>query len=239
VSGENVADFSFAAHSGEILGITGLIGSGYESILGLVYGSLARSAGTVSIGGRPVRGGSPRTAIRFGLSYAPADRRGIGSFVTWTVRENLTIPRLDAARVTQRLSERAEESEARAWIHRLDIRPHRAEATFANLSGGNQQKVVIARMLRCRPRALLLDEPTIGVDAGAKSAIYNELRDAAAAGATVVISSSDVEELAELCDRVLVVAGGRPVRELIGRQSPADITRASLIDPEAVRHRAA
>lgn len=239
VSGENVVDFSFTARSGEIVGITGLIGSGYESILGLVYGSLARSSGTVSIGGRSVRNGSPRAAIRSGISYAPADRRGIGAFVTWTVRENLTIPKLDVARMTRRLSERAEDSEARTWIRRLDIRPHRSDATFANLSGGNQQKVVIARMLRCRPRALLLDEPTIGVDAGAKSAIYDELRDAAAAGATVVLSSSDVEELAELCDRVLVVAGGRPVRELVGRQSPADITGASLIDAEAVRHRAA
>lgn len=228
VCGENVAHFSFKAHAGEILGITGLVGSGYESILGLVYGSLMRASGEVKIFDKRIAGGSPRSAIRLGLSYAPADRRKLGAFVTWSVRENLTIPLLKYARITRRLSQRAEATETRDWIGRLDIRPDRAEATFSDLSGGNQQKVVIARMLRCRPAALLLDEPTIGVDAGAKSAIYMELRAAASQGATVVVSSSDVEELAELCDRVLVVAAGRPVRELVGRQSPADITRASL-----------
>lgn len=228
VCGENVVDFSFTACSQEILGITGLVGSGYESILGLVYGSLARTSGTVEIAGKRVPVSSPRTAIALGLSYAPANRRQLGAFLAWSVRENLTIPRLTCTSVTRRLSQRAEAAETRDWIARLDVRPGRAEARFSDLSGGNQQKVVIGRMLRCLPKALLLDEPTIGVDAGAKSAIYRELRDAAAQGATVVVSSSDAEELAELCDRVLVVSGGRPIRELVGKQSPADITHASL-----------
>ena len=230
IRGENVVDFSFRAHAGEILGITGLIGSGYESILGLVFGALARDSGEVRVADNCIAAGSPRTSIRSGLSYAPADRRRLGSFVSWNVRENLTITRLAFSRTTGRLSPRVERAEAADWIDRLDIRPNRADATFSSLSGGNQQKVVIARMLRCRPSALLLDEPTIGVDAGAKYAIYLELRDAAAAGATVVVASADAEELAEICDRVLIVAGGRPVRELVGRQSPADITRASLND---------
>jgi ABC-type sugar transport system ATPase subunit len=91
-------------------------------------------------------------------------------------------------------------------------------------------------MLRCLPKVLLLDEPTIGVDAGAKSAIYTELRSAAIQGAAVVVSSSDTEELAELCDRVLIVAGGRPIRELTGKQSPDEIARASLNDDEAARN---
>lgn len=233
VYGENVTDFSFKAHAGEILGITGLIGSGYESILGLVYGSLMRTSGEVQISEKRIASGSPQTAIRLGVSYAPADRRKLGSFVTWNVGENLTIPLLKCARITRRLSQRAEEAEAKDWIGRLDIRPGRAQATFSDLSGGNQQKVVIARMLRCSPIALLLDEPTIGVDAGAKSAIYSELRDAASHGATVVVASSDTEELAELCDRVIVVADGRPIRELVGKQSPADIARASLNDEKS------
>lgn len=228
VSGENVVDFSFTGHSGEILGITGLVGSGYESILGLVYGSLMRDSGNVTILGKQIAAGSPRLAIRSGISYSPADRRRLGAFLGWSVRENLTIPKLNYARITQRLSQRAESAEARDWIARLDIRPNRAEAVLSDLSGGNQQKVVIARMLRCQPAALLLDEPTVGVDAGAKSAIYSELRDAASDGATVIVSSSDVEELAELCDRVLVVAEGSPIRELVGRQSPVDIARISL-----------
>lgn len=232
VSGENVVDFSFRAHAGEILGITGLVGSGFESILGLVFGSLSRTSGQVEVLGNRVPALSPRLAIRSRLSYAPADRRNLGAFVSWSVRENLTIPLLRFGRVTRRLSEKAEAAEAREWIGRLDVRPPRGTATFAELSGGNQQKVVIARMLRCNPAALLLDEPTIGVDAGAKSAIYSELRTAAAQGATVVIASSDVEELATICDRILIVAEGCPVRELVGRQSPSDITRASLNNEE-------
>lgn len=228
VCGENVVDFSFQAHAGEILGITGLIGSGFESILGVVYGSLSRTSGRVEIFGKPIRPASPCFAIKSGLSYAAADRRNLGAFVGWSVRENLTIPLLRSAPVTRRLSQKAEAVEAREWIGRLDVRPPRGEATFAELSGGNQQKVVIARMLRCDPAALLLDEPTIGVDAGAKSAIYAELRTAAANGSTVVVASSDVEELAAICDRILIVAEGSPVRELVGRHSPDDITRASL-----------
>lgn len=236
VYGENVADFSFTAYSGEILGITGLVGSGYESILGLVYGSLTRAGGDVRIAGKRIAGGSPRTAIRSGMSYAPADRHKSGSFITWSIRENLTVPSLKYAPVTLRLSRRAEASEARDWIDRLDVRPRGPETRFSDLSGGNQQKVVIARMLRCLPKALLLDEPTIGVDAGAKSAIYAELRNSAIQGAAVVVSSSDAEELAELCHRVLIVAGGRPIRELTGKQSPDDIARASLNNGEAAQN---
>lgn len=228
VTGENVVDLSFEAYRGEILGITGLLGSGYESVLGLVYGSSKRSSGDVRLCGRPVPSGSPRRAMAAGICYAPADRRGLGSFISWSVRENLTIPRLTADRLTGRVSSRAEAEEARQWISRLDVRPGWAEAKFSELSGGNQQKVVIGRMLRCRPTVLLLDEPTAGVDAGAKSAVYAELRAAAAEGAVVVVSSSDTEELAELCDRVLVLSGGATSRELVGKHTSAEITRATL-----------
>jgi ribose transport system ATP-binding protein len=152
------------------------------------------------------------------------------------VRENLTIPRLSYSRLTGRISRRGETQEARAWIERLDVKPSREEAALADLSGGNQQKVVVGRMLRCQPAALLLDEPTIGVDAGAKAAIYAELREVAMAGAAVVVSSSDTEELSELCDRVLVVAAGRLAGELIGRHTPAEIADAA-IRAQQTRHR--
>jgi ribose transport system ATP-binding protein len=235
LSGDNVVDFSFVACPGEVLGITGLLGSGYESILGLVFGSSERTAGDVRVNGRAVRACSPRLSIAQGIGYSPADRRNLGGYLAWSVRENLTIPRLSYSRRTGRLSRRGEIGEARIWIERLDIKPAKHDAALSDLSGGNQQKVVVGRMLRCQPAALLLDEPTIGVDAGAKTAIYAELREVAMAGAAVVVSSSDTEELSELCDRVLVVAAGRLAGELIGRHTPAEIADAAM-RAEQARH---
>jgi ribose transport system ATP-binding protein len=235
LSGDNVVDFSFAARPGELLGITGLLGSGYESILGLVFGSSKRTAGDVRLNGQVVSAGSPRRSIARGIGYSPADRRNLGGFLGWSVRENLTVPRLSYSRRTGRLSRRAETQEARTWIQRLDIKPDKEDAALSDLSGGNQQKVVVGRMLRCQPAALLLDEPTIGVDAGAKTAIYAELREVAMAGAAVVVSSSDTEELSELCDRVLVVAAGRLAGELVGTHTPAEIADAAM-RAEQARH---
>jgi ribose transport system ATP-binding protein len=228
LQGENVVDISFVARPGEVLGITGLLGSGYESVLGLVFGSTKRTAGNVHVKGQAVASGSPNTAIARGLGYSPADRRNSAGYLAWSVRENITIPRLSFSRRTGHLSRRDEIREARSWIDRLDIRPGQHSAALSTLSGGNQQKVVVGRMLRCHPAALLLDEPTIGVDAGAKTAIYAELSKAAMDGAAVVVASSDTEELAELCDRVLVVAAGRLAGELVGRHTPAEIADAAI-----------
>ncbi|MDF5753447.1 sugar ABC transporter ATP-binding protein [Spongiactinospora sp. TRM90649] len=208
VAGDQVADFSLEVRAGEIVGVSGLIGSGYDQALGLTFGARRRSGGEVRLGGRAVPADRPDKAINAGLAYAPADRKRLSTIPAWTVRENLTLPRLPAVGPARWLGQRFERREARPWIERLDVVPADPDRQLALLSGGNQQKVVLARWLRVDARVLLLDEPTSGVDAGAKASIYDALADIAAQGRAVVLSSSDAEELCAVCDRVLIMRHG-------------------------------
>ncbi len=206
--GTVVDDVSFTAHSGEVLGIAGLTGSGREQILQLLFGSLPRS-GEVLVDGKPV---SPRPtkSVAAGIALVPADRTGAGSIIDLTVRENFTLTDLKRhSFFGGRLSKTEERSEAREWIRELDVRPPRPEAVFDSLSGGNQQKVVLAKWLRMKPRVILLDEPTQGVDVQAKATIHALARKAAADGSTVVIASSDDAEICDTCDRALIMRDGR------------------------------
>jgi ribose transport system ATP-binding protein len=228
LAGGAVRSASFDVGAGEIVGLTGLMGSGYEEVLGLVFGARRREAGSVVLDGTALDGYSPGASIAAGLAFAPAERRRYGAMVDWPLRENLTLPRIPSAGPLRWLSDRDEAREARGWLERLAVEPADPEQRFMALSGGNQQRLVLARWLRCGARALLLDEPTLGVDAGAKRAIYGELRAAAEAGAAVVVSSSDTEELWELCDRVLVMGAGTIESELTGASTPDEIFAATL-----------
>ena len=221
LAGGAVKDVSFTAAQGEIVGIAGLAGSGFDQVLALTFGAAPRTAGTVRVGEVSVRAGRPSESILRGMAFAPADRKVLGSMQDWSVKDNITLPRLNARRGGF-LSERAETVEAQTWIGKLDVQPPDPAKRFANLSGGNQQKVVLARWLRCRPNILLLDEPTNGVDAGSKASIYAHLAEVAATGAAVVISSSDSEELAAVCDRVVVVLDGVDGTVLSGDELTSD-----------------
>jgi ribose transport system ATP-binding protein len=215
--GTVVDNVDFDARRGEVIGIAGLTGSGREEILPLIFGASSRG-GQVLLDGRPVPA-HPRGAMRAGLALVPADRRADGAVLGSTLRENLSLT--DLRRFTTRigrLRRAAEKTEADSWIARLDVRPARAEAIFALLSGGNQQKIVLAKWLRRRPRVLLLDEPSQGVDVGAKAVIHALAREVAHDGASVVIASSDDAELCDTCDRVLVMRDGRFVGEVAGER---------------------
>jgi ribose transport system ATP-binding protein len=206
--GTVVDNVDLRARRGEVLGIAGLTGSGREEILPLLFGALPR-AGDVLVDGRPVPP-SPRGAMAAGLALVPADRRGDGAVLAFSVRENCVLT--DLRRHTSRfgyLNRAGERGEVEDWMSELDIRPRRPEAVFRTLSGGNQQKVVLAKWLRRKPAVLLLDEPSQGVDVGAKAIIHTLARDVAAGGSCVVIASSDDSELCDTCDRVLVMRDGR------------------------------
>lgn len=213
--------------SGEIVGVAGLVGSGMEHLASVIFGSSPRTAGTVEVDGVSLAAGSPDRAIRAGVGLVPSDRRRHGAVVTMTARENLTLPRIGDAHSSRRpgglrsrirdqvrLDHRRERADSEHWLATASVRPYDPERRFAFFSGGNQQKIVLAKWLRLDPAVLLLEEPTQGVDVGAKAGIYDLLARAAAAGAAVLVASSDVKELAAISDRVVVLDLGVVVSEL-------------------------
>ena len=200
---------SFEVGEGEVLGVAGITGSGRETLLQAIFGAIEFEGGSVSVDGRLLERSDPVASIGEGMAFLPADRRAAGGILDLSARENLTLA--DLAPMWQMPSLRLglERSEAARWFERLGIRPRTGQSLpLAVFSGGNQQKVLLAKWLRRRPKVLLLDEPTQGVDIAAKADLHRELLLAAAAGASVVVSSSDTDELVALCHRVLVLRQG-------------------------------
>ena len=208
---------SFRVERGEIVGIAGLAGSGRDSVLGASFGALPRSAGEVTVGGEALPAGRPDVAIGRGIAYLAPDRKIGGAVMTMSARENLTLPDLKPFWKGGLLRRRAEMSRTQEWFERLSVRPANAvNDPLSIFSGGNQQKILFGKWLSQKPSVFLLDEPTQGVDVGAKADLHRELVAAAENGAAVVVSSSDLEELADLCDRVLVIVDGKISAELAG-----------------------
>ena len=221
LSGSTLAPFDFELYPGEVLGIAGLTGSGRDEIASLIGGRIPRS-GTIYVKGILVKGNDPRAAIDAGICMVPADRAGLALFPLYSVRENLTIADLDPFFSGGRLRQRQEVAHAKQWITEMDVRPARHEAIIGELSGGNQQKVVIARWLRVAPRVFVLDEPTQGVDVGSKADIHRLIDQAVSRGASVIVASSDSSELERLCTRVIILQRGEVSAELQGDQIHQD-----------------
>ncbi len=227
--GGDVDDVSFEVRAGEIVGVAGITGSGRENLAGLVGCARPRDAGEIAVGGRSARLTSPRHALHAGLVFVAADRRGQSAVPMLPVQENLTMPRVKTRGPLRWLSIRRERSEAVGWLKRFAVEPPDPARPLALLSGGNQQKVVLARALRCEPSVLVIDEPVQGVDIGARAAIFEILLEAAATGVAVLLVSSDFEDIADICDRVLVMRGGSVVATLEGEALvPDQISEESL-----------
>jgi len=222
VAGHRLVDLCFESRSHEVLGIAGITGSGREAALATVFGAATRAAGSVKVDGAEVPKGSPRRAIAAGMAYMPADRKTMGGILGLSAKENLTLPSLSTLRGRLGIRRAAERAEASRWFDRLSVRPREIDRRLAVFSGGNQQKVLLAKWLRCQPRLLLVDEPTQGVDLAAKGEIHNQLRQAAIGGASVIVSSSDVSELGQLCDRVLILRDGRVAADVQGTDVSAE-----------------
>ncbi len=206
---------SLKVHSGEILGVAGLVGSGREEIAGALFGATPRFAGKVLVDKRKVFA-SPRDSISAGVALVPAERKVAGLDPEDRLRDHIPLPRLGPLQKRGVLSTRAVRRESASWVHQLDVQPPLLDRRMEKFSGGNQQKAVMARWLRTEPKVLLLDEPTQGVDVGAKASIYQQVRHTADAGTAVLVASSDAEELAQLCDRVVVFRSGAAAVELRG-----------------------
>jgi ribose transport system ATP-binding protein len=207
------ADVSFTVRAGEVVGLAGLVGSGRSEILETVYGARKASTGAVSVRGRRLRPGSVPAAVRAGMGLAPEERKSQGLLMTEPVYRNVSLPALSRFARAGFLRNGAELAAAAEVTARLDVRPADPTRPVRTLSGGNQQKVVLARWLLEDCAVLLLDEPTRGVDVGARSEIYALIRRLAARGVAVVLVSSEVPEVLGLADRVLVIREGRVARE--------------------------
>jgi ribose transport system ATP-binding protein len=211
------ADVSFTVRAGEVVGLAGLVGSGRSEILETVYGARKATAGTVRVRGRKLRPGSVPAAVRAGLGLAPEERKSQGLLLGEPVFRNVTLPGMARYARGGFLGPQADLDAAAGVTTQLDVRPPDATRPVRTLSGGNQQKVVLARWLLQGCTVLLLDEPTRGVDVGARSEIYALVHRLAAEGAAIVLVSSEVPEVLGLAHRVLVVREGRVVHE-----APAD-----------------
>jgi len=206
------ADVSFSVRAGEIVGLAGLVGSGRSEILETVYGARRPTAGTVSVGDRMLRPGSVTASVAAGIGLSPEERKSQGLVLDEPIYVNVTLSSFGRFAKAGFLDERAERRIAREQIEALELRPADPDRPAATLSGGNQQKILLARWLVHGTRVLLLDEPTRGVDVGARAEIYTLIRDLAAAGNAIVVVSSEIEEVLGLSDTVLVISDGRIVR---------------------------
>ncbi|HIY65638.1 MAG TPA: sugar ABC transporter ATP-binding protein [Candidatus Agrococcus pullicola] len=226
LSGSNVANFGLRVRAGEVVGIAGVLGSGRETVPALLYGAVESEAERFRIAGKPYERRSPAESLRRGIVFAPADRAALGTVREMSARENLTLPHLQLVRGRfGHISPGAERARTAAVLNDFDVKPRNTEQRIALFSGGNQQKIVIARSLHNDPRLLLFDEPTQGVDVGAKASIYSAIARGAADGAAVVVSSSDAKELLAICDRVIVMRDGSAAASFEGD----DLTEQQLI----------
>jgi L-arabinose transport system ATP-binding protein len=211
---DDVHGVNLRVRAGEVVGLGGLIGAGRSELAHAVIGDVPIRSGHVSVAGRRLRLRGPADALRAGIGFAPEERKAQALLLRRSVRDNVSLAIL--SRLTRmRIVRRAEERDiARNFVRQLSIRTPSIEQEVGNLSGGNQQKVVLARWLARRPKILILDEPTRGVDVGAKAEIYSIINQLADEGMALLVISSEMPELLGLCDRVLVMQGGRISGEL-------------------------
>ncbi len=219
---------SLTVHAGEVLGLAGLVGAGRTELAGVLFGLTPADTGEVRLDGKPIAIDSPRTAVRHGIAYVPEDRRRHGVVLELPVAQNITLAAHRALFPGGWLRDGLEREKAADFIARFSIRAAGPMAPVASLSGGNQQKVALARWLATEPRVLLLDEPTQGVDVGAKGEIHRLVRELAARGLAVILISSDLPEILGMSDRIGVMRGGTLVDLLPGQAAATEVMAAAL-----------
>ncbi|MBM2323868.1 MULTISPECIES: sugar ABC transporter ATP-binding protein [Marivita] len=223
--GKLYQDVSFNVRKGEVLGFYGLVGAGRTEIAETLFGLRDPSAGQILLNGQEVRIKSPIDAIANGISLVPEDRKGQGLVLGMNCRDNMTLPQVDDLTAGPFVSDGAEIAIFDQYRDKLDIRTPGWRQTVGNLSGGNQQKIVIGKWLSMRPEVLIVDEPTRGIDVGSKSEIHNLIRDLAAQGYAVIVISSEMPEVLHVSDRIVAMYSGKVMREF----TSDEVTEDSLI----------
>ena len=223
--GKLYQNVSFSVRKGEVLGFYGLVGAGRTEIAETLFGLRDPSAGHILLNGEEVRIKSPIDAISHGISLVPEDRKGQGLVLGMNCRDNMTLPQVSDLTAGPFVSDGAEIAIFDQYRDKLDIRTPGWRQTVGNLSGGNQQKIVIGKWLSMRPEVLIVDEPTRGIDVGSKSEIHNLIRDLAAQGYAVIVISSEMPEVLHVSDRIVAMYSGRVMREFTSEE----VTEDSLI----------
>ncbi|MGP4114135.1 sugar ABC transporter ATP-binding protein [Streptomyces sp. 4N509B] len=228
-------DVGFTVHAGEIVALAGLVGAGRSEVVRSLFGVDRYDTGVVRVAGRRLRPGSPAAAMAAGLALVPEDRRQQGLVMEMSVERNATLTRLRSLTRLGLLSGRRERGTARAWAERLQVRYGRLGDAVATLSGGNQQKVVLAKWLATSPRVLVVDEPTRGIDVGTKAEVHRIMTRLAGEGMAVLMVSSDLPEVLGMADRVLVMHEGRLTAELPRGQATEESVMFAATGQRAAR----
>jgi ABC-type sugar transport system ATPase subunit len=225
-------DINLTVHAGEVVGIAGLMGAGRTELLECLYGSSRRPpTGAILLNGRPVAFRHPADALAAGVALVTEDRKRLGLFDQLSVGQNITLCNLREIAHGGLIRPRAERQVAAATVERLRVKTPGVEARITNLSGGNQQKCIIGRGLLTRPKVLLLDDPTRGVDVGAKAELYRLIDGLCREGLAVIVTSSELPELLTLSDRILVLCEGR----LTGHFTRAEATEQRIMEAATAR----
>jgi simple sugar transport system ATP-binding protein len=209
-------DVGFDLRAGEVLGVSGLLGSGRTALAKALFGLVRPDAGGVRLAGEAVPLGDPLRAAEAGIGYVPEDRLTEGLFLTQSILRNVGVGRVEAHRRGPLLDLGALAADARDWLSRLRVKAPDPDLPVRSLSGGNQQRVVLARWLARAPRVLVLNGPSVGVDVGSKAEIHAIIADLAAQGLGVIVISDDLPELLACCHRILVMVEGRIVEDIAG-----------------------
>lgn len=221
-----VEDVSFTLRRGEILGFAGLVGAGRTETARLLFGADARDSGEILLDGKPLRVSSPAEAVKAGLSLVPEDRALQGLVLKMTVRENIVLATLPRYSAVGWMNRTGVQQTAQSYVERLSIKtPHlRQKAMF--LSGGNQQKVVLAKWLASQPKVLIMDEPTRGIDVGAKAEVHSLMSSLAQSGIGIIMISSELPEIMAMSDRIVVMHEGRVASILERREATQELIMA-------------
>lgn len=219
-------DVSFSVRRGEVLGLAGLVGAGRTEVARAIFGAYQIDSGEILIDGAAVSIKSPWDAIRHGIGLVTEDRKALGLVLGMAVRENISLANLDKMSRAGFVSRQAERAAARRFVEELMIKTPSVEQAVQNLSGGNQQKVVLAKWLLTKSRVMIFDEPTRGIDVGAKAEIYQLMNRLASSGVAIIMISSELPEILEMSDRIIVMHEGEIAGELSAREA----------SPESVMH---
>lgn len=226
VCGNGVKNVNFSVRRGEILGFAGLVGAGRTELMSVIYGAEKLDAGQIYLHGKPVNIKSPRDAIRLGIGLIPEDRKNTGLFQLWSISWNVVIMCLFKVSRRFMVNTKKQNTLAQTYINGLGIRTPSSEQLVMNLSGGNQQKVVLAKTLAAETEILIFDEPTRGIDVGAKQEIYQLMNKLVSEGHTILMVSSDMPELLGMSDRIVVLSE----KEQVGLIEKKDFSQERILD---------